>query len=57
MGFLERLKQLSQQASAQAQDGWSCFNNAGFADATMSACALIAAADGKIDQNERSRTA
>lgn len=57
MSFLDRLKELAQQTSTQAQEGWSRFNNAGFADATMAACALIAAADGKIDQNERSRTA
>lgn len=57
MGFLDRLKELSQQASTQAQEGWSRFNNAGFADATMSACALIAAADGHIDPSERTRTA
>ncbi len=57
MGFLDRLKEMGQQASTQAQEGWNRFNNAAFADATMAACALIAAADGKIDQTERSRTA
>ncbi|WP_241191376.1 tellurite resistance TerB family protein [Deinococcus psychrotolerans] len=45
------------QASKEAQDTWSRFNDSAFADATMAACALIGAADGKIDQTERSRTA
>lgn len=36
---------------------WSRFNNGPFADATMASCALIGAADGKIDQQERTRTA
>jgi tellurite resistance protein TerB len=57
MGFLNRLKALGAQAGKEAQDTWSRFNNGPFADATMAACALIGAADGKIDQNERTRTA
>lgn len=57
MGFLNKLKQMAQDGSKAAQDGYARFNNAAFADATMAACALIGAADGKIDQNERTRTA
>ncbi|AIZ45889.1 Tellurite resistance TerB [Deinococcus radiopugnans] len=57
MGFLDRLKAMGAQAGKEAQDTWSRFNNGAFADATMAACALIGAADGKIDQTERSRTA
>lgn len=57
MGFLDKLKAMGAQASKEAQEGWSRFNNGPFADATMAACALIGAADGKIDQTERSRTA
>lgn len=57
MGFLNRLKQLAQDGQKLAQEGFDRFNNAAFADATMAACALIGAADGKIDQQERTRTA
>ncbi|MFB9994545.1 tellurite resistance TerB family protein [Deinococcus oregonensis] len=57
MSFLNKLKAMGSQAGKDAQDTWSRFNNTAFADATMAACALIGAADGKIDQNERTRTA
>ena len=57
MGFLDRLKDLANQGVAATQEGFARFNNATFADASMAACALIAAADGKIDTQERSRTA
>ncbi|MDB5045558.1 MAG: Tellurite resistance TerB [Deinococcus sp.] len=57
MSFLNRLKSLGSQAGKEAQDTWSRFNNTAFAEATMAACALIGAADGKIDQQERTRTA
>ncbi|TSA87324.1 Tellurite resistance TerB [Deinococcus detaillensis] len=57
MGFLDQLKTLANQGVAATQEGFSRFNNATFADASMAACALIAAADGKIDTQERSRTA
>ncbi len=57
MGFLNKLKQMAQDGQKIAQEGYDRFNNAAFADATMAACALIGAADGKIDQQERTRTA
>ncbi|WP_291425964.1 tellurite resistance TerB family protein [Deinococcus sp.] len=57
MGFLNKLKQMAQDGQKAAQEGFDRFNNAAFADATMAACALIGAADGKIDQQERTRTA
>ncbi len=57
MGFLNKLKQAAQDASKTAQEGFDRFNNGNFADATMAACALIGSADGKLDQNERTRTA
>lgn len=57
MGFLDKLKQMAQDGQKMAQQGFERFNNAAFADATMAACALIGAADGKIDPSERSRTA
>lgn len=57
MGFLEKLKQMAQDGAKAAQDGYARFNNAAFADATMAACALIGAADGHLDPQERTRTA
>lgn len=57
MGFLDQLKTLANQGMTAGQEGFARFNNATFADASMAACALIAAADGKIDTQERSRTA
>lgn len=57
MSFLNKLKALATQASTEGQAMWGRFQSGPFADATMAACALIAAADGKIDQQERSRTA
>ncbi|MFC6592774.1 tellurite resistance TerB family protein [Deinococcus lacus] len=57
MSFLNKLKALGQQAGKEAQDTWSRYQSGPFADATMAACALIAAADGQIDPQERSRTA
>ena len=57
MGFFNKLRQLAEDGPKMAQDGYARFNNAAFADATMAACALIGAADGQIDSQERSRTA
>ncbi len=57
MGFLDQLKALANQGVAAGQEGFARFNNATFADASMAACALIAAADRHIDAQERSRTA
>lgn len=57
ISFLGKLKTLASQAGQEGQALWSRFNNGPFADATMAACALIGAADGKIDQRERTRTA
>ncbi|MFD2608090.1 tellurite resistance TerB family protein [Deinococcus taklimakanensis] len=57
MGFLNKLRQMAQDGQKLAQDGYARFNNAAFADATMAACALIGAADGHLDPQERSRTA
>ena len=57
MGFMDKLKDLANQGMTATQEGYARFNNATFADASMAACALIAAADGKIDTQERSRTA
>ncbi|SMB97669.1 tellurite resistance TerB family protein [Deinococcus hopiensis] len=56
MSFLNRLKDMAQQSLKEGQDAFSRFNNQVFADAAMAACALIGAADGTIDQQERSKT-
>jgi tellurite resistance protein TerB len=57
ISFLGKLKTLAGQAGQEGQALWSRFNNGPFADATMAACALLGAADGKIDHRERTRTA
>lgn len=57
MGFWDQLKQKSQDMSSQLQLETKKFNNKDFAKASMAMCALIAAADGKIDATERQKTA
>ncbi|MBX8465227.1 MULTISPECIES: tellurite resistance TerB family protein [unclassified Deinococcus] len=57
MGFLKNLKDRAQQGLDAAQKGWGQYNNAKFADAAMAASALISAADGRIDPEERRKTA
>ena len=43
--------------SANLQGQLSKYKNSNFADASMATCALIAAADGSIDPEERRKTA
>lgn len=57
MSFWNQLKAKSQEMQSQLQTKASQFKNKEFSQATMAMCALIAAADGKIDQTERSKTA
>ena len=54
MSFWNQLKAKSQEMQSQLQTKASQFKNKEFSQATMAMCALIAAADGKIDQTERS---
>ena len=42
---------------AQASSQWSKFNNSTFKNAAMATCALIAAADGEIEKEEKSKVA
>ncbi|MEA1969348.1 MAG: TerB family tellurite resistance protein [Thermodesulfobacteriota bacterium] len=57
MGFLSRLKENAMDLQANLVTQAKQFKNQKFADATMAACALVAAADGNIDANERRKTA
>ena len=53
MGFADWLKKSKQGLG----DAVKRFNNRGFMDASMAACALIAAADGDISSDEKQKTA
>jgi tellurite resistance protein TerB len=57
MAFWDQLKAKTQELNGQLQTKTSQFKNKPFANASMAMCALIAAADGKIDQNERAKVA
>ncbi|MES2572877.1 MAG: TerB family tellurite resistance protein [Verrucomicrobiota bacterium] len=57
MSFWDRLKDNVTSMSASLQNNVSKFKNSDFADATMAMCAMIAAADGSIDGNEKAKTA
>ena len=57
MGFFDQLKSRTQEMSSQLQTKASQFKSKEFANASMAVCALIAAADGKIDATERQKTA
>ncbi|MFC4454915.1 tellurite resistance TerB family protein [Deinococcus sonorensis] len=57
MGFLDNLKNSLSTVSGQLTDQVSRFRSADFAEATMSICALIAAADGSISPDERRKVA
>jgi tellurite resistance protein TerB len=53
MALWDQLKQRSQDMSSQLKLKSSQFKNKDFAKASMAMCALIAAADGTIDAEER----
>ncbi|ULH14368.1 tellurite resistance TerB family protein [Deinococcus sp. KNUC1210] len=57
MGFLDNLRNGLNNVSSQLSDQVSRFKSADFAEATMSMCALIAAADGTISPEERRKVA
>ena len=57
MPLWDQLKSRTATMSTQLKTKAGQFKNADFANASMAICALIAAADGKIDQNERQKTA
>jgi tellurite resistance protein TerB len=56
MGFLDKLKVNSQKYGQQLNQKKGEFKNRDFARASMAMCALIAAADGSIDAQERAKT-
>ena len=57
MALWDQLKQRSQDMNAQLQTQAAKFKNKDFANASMAVCALLAAADGKIDPDERRKVA
>ncbi len=57
MSFWTQLSQNCTAFADQLSKEASKFNNRDFANAAMATCALIAAADGKIDGKERQKTA
>ena len=57
MALWDQLKQRSQDMNAQLKTQTSKFKNKDFASASMAVCALLAAADGKIDAEERRKVA
>lgn len=57
MALWDQLKQRSQDMSAQLKTKAGQFKNKDFANGSMAMCALIAAADGSIDPEERRKVA
>jgi len=57
MSFWNNLKDKMNDANDSLQKNIGQFKNKKFADASMAICALVAAADGDIDADERSKTA
>jgi tellurite resistance protein TerB len=57
MAFWDQLKSKTADMSSQLKTKTGQFKNKEFANGTMAMCALIAAADGTIDPEERRKTA
>ncbi|MBF0592217.1 MAG: tellurite resistance TerB family protein [Nitrospirae bacterium] len=57
MGFWDNLKDSVSHMNNSLHNKVSQFKNADFANGAMAMCALVAAADGTIDQSERQKTA
>lgn len=57
MGFLDQLRASAKSGSDALNQQVSKFKSKDFAEAAMASCALIAAADGTIDQSERRKVA
>lgn len=57
MGFFDNLKQSIMEATQDLTTKVNQFKNNDFAEASMAVCALVAAADGSIDREERQKTA
>lgn len=54
---MQWLKDFANQAATKVKGQWSKFNNANVKNAMMAACALVAAADGDVSKEERSKVA
>lgn len=57
MAFFDQLKTKTKEMNSQLKTKAGQFKNKEFAAGSMAMCALIAAADGKIDAQERQKTA
>lgn len=57
MSFWDKIKENVNAMSTSVQTNVAKFKNAEFASASMAMCAMIAAADGKVDGKERAKTA
>ena len=57
MGFLDKLKEGALEIQNQLSSQVKQFKNKNFANGTMAVCALVSAADGSIDADERRKTA
>ena len=57
MAFWDQLKSKSTEMSSQLKTKAGQYKSKEFANGSMAMCALIAAADGKIDASERQKTA
>ncbi len=56
MSFLDKAKAAFKNAGASMSDEFARFKNKDVMDATVGACVIVAAADGKIDQAEKAKT-
>ena len=54
MSFFSNLRQKAAETKAALTNKVAQFNNSSFLDATMAICALVASADGKIEDSEKS---
>lgn len=57
MGFFDDVRNKTDEITKSVQTSIQKFKNADFAKAAMAGCALVAAADGTIDSDERQKTA
>lgn len=57
MAFWDQLKSKTQEMNSQLKTKTGQFKSKEFSKASMAMCALIAAADGKIEASERQKTA
>lgn len=56
MSFFDKAKAAIKSAGTSMGDEFARFKNKDVLDATVGACVIVAAADGKIDQSEKAKT-